>query len=112
MTAVFRRAHHDDDVGGAGFVARALTPDPYRERNEISKRKHEQNQRRQTSHALEVRYSYVNIVCAAAAYDADRTGYERGESSGEGRAAGHRARRPDRGGLVRCRELPFAGRGP
>ena len=66
MSAVFRRAHHDDHVGGTGFVARALAADPYRQRDEIPERKHHQDQRRQSGRALEVRYSYVNIVTACA----------------------------------------------
>ena len=65
MAAVLGRPHHDDDVGGPGFVARALTADPDRERNEIPERKHGQDQRQQTGYPLEVRYSYVNIVCGA-----------------------------------------------
>jgi RNA methyltransferase, TrmH family len=62
MSAVFRRPHHNDHVGGTGFVARALTANPYRERDEISQRKHGQDERQQTGDALDVRYSYVNIV--------------------------------------------------
>ena len=64
MSAVFGRAHDDDDVGGTRFVARALTADPDRERDQIAEHKHDQDQRQQTGRALEVRYSYVNIVCA------------------------------------------------
>ena len=63
MPAVFRRTHYDDHVGWPGFVAGALTADPNREGDEKAKHKHNQNQRRQTGYALEVRYSYVNIVC-------------------------------------------------
>jgi hypothetical protein len=64
MSAIFRRSHHDDHVGGLGFVERALTADPDRERDEIPERKHGQDQRQQTGYPLEVRYSYVNIVTA------------------------------------------------
>jgi hypothetical protein len=62
MSAVFRRAHHDDHIGGPGFVARALAADPDRERNQIPERKYDQDQRGQAGRALDVRYSYVNIV--------------------------------------------------
>jgi RNA methyltransferase, TrmH family len=62
MPAVFSRAHDNNYVGGARLVACALPPDSYRERDEIPERKHGQDECRQTGYALEVRYSYVNIV--------------------------------------------------
>ncbi len=62
MSAVFRRTHHYDHVGGPRFVACALTANADRECDEIPERKHGQDERRQTGYALEVRYSYVNIV--------------------------------------------------
>jgi len=65
MSAVFCGSHHNDHVGGPGFVSCALAADPYRQSNKIPQRKHHQDQRRQTGCALDVRYSYVNIVCAA-----------------------------------------------
>ena len=62
MPPVFRRAHDDDHVGRARFFARALAPDTHREGTQIPENKHHQSQDRKEGRALEVRYSYLNIV--------------------------------------------------
>ena len=93
VPAIFGSAHHDDHVGAPGFVLPALAANSGRKRDQIAEREHHYGQSQKTGHALEVRYSYLNIVIRGRA---NRIGYQYCESACQRRTARDRARRPDR----------------
>jgi LPS O-antigen subunit length determinant protein (WzzB/FepE family) len=62
MAAIFGRAHHDYRVRRTCFIARALAFDAQRNGDEKNKDERRQRKAQNGRHALQVRYSDVNIV--------------------------------------------------
>src|SRR5579863_1278867 len=62
MAPVLRGAHDDNHIGRASLFARTLAADTNGEGTEIPENKHHQSKDRKEGRALEVRYSYLNIV--------------------------------------------------
>jgi hypothetical protein len=77
MASIFRGAHDDDDVGGTRFIPGTLASDSHRQRTEIAEHEYRQDKDQKRGCALEVRYSYVNIVCAAEADGTSRIDNQR-----------------------------------